>query len=190
MNATDEARCLEQALARKYGVSVHASGKGYELFIRELGLRHTCSNLATGHAELLAKKDALIRDLAAEGLWDWITPPGVQAEQEPMKTWRWRDMAPFLIKCACVVLLVLWISARISNALRDVGWGLEKKIGDVIMLQEDKERALLQRTRAFASKLRPFVQELMVVFKSDAELDAASSPQPASDIPSKGAGER
>lgn len=173
MSASDKAGRLEQALARKYGVSVQANGKGYELFIRELGLRHSCSDLATGHAELLAKKDTLIRDLAAEGLWDWITPPGAQPEPTPRKSWRWRDMAPFFIKCACVVLLTLWISARVSNALRDVGWGLEKKIGDVIMLQEDKERELLQRTRSFALKLRPFVRELMVVFKSDADLDAS-----------------
>lgn len=183
MSASDGADRLELALARKYGVSVHPSGKGYELFIRELGLRHSCTDLAAGHAELLAKKDALIRDLAAEGLWDWITPPGGQPEQQAPAKWRWRDMAPFFIKCACVVLLVLWISARVSNALRDVGWGLEKKIGDVIMLQEDKERALLQRTRSFALKLRPFVQELLVVLKSDAELSGDARPKPAGASP-------
>lgn len=187
MSANDEAGRLEQALARKYGVSVHTDGKGYELFIRELGLRHSSKDLAAGHAELLVKKDALIRDLAAEGLWDWITPPGSPPEQAPRKTWRWRDMAPFFIKCACVVLLVLWVSARVSNSLRDVGWGLEKKIGDVIMLQENKERELLQRTRAFALKLRPFVQELMVVFKSDAEAGMTAQPKPTGEAPAKDA---
>jgi hypothetical protein len=175
MDSMDDAKRLEQALNRTYAVAVQPTGKGYELFIRELGLRHACTDLTRGHAELLELKDAWIRDLAQEGLWDWITPPGGKPQEERPKTWRWRDLAPFFIKCVCVVLLVLWISARLANALRDVGWGLEKKIGDVIMMPEDKSLEMQKRTRAFAVKLRPFVQELMIVFKPEADANATAA---------------
>lgn len=185
----DDQQRLEQALGRIYTVAVHPKGKGYLFFIRELGLRHQSEDLARGHAELLAMKDAWIRDVAAEGLWEWITPPGGEAsakEQEAPS--RWRSLAPFSVKFVCVALLLLVFTARLSDAARDIGYNLEKKIDAVLLMPPDKLEANRQRARAFALKLKPIVQELTAMFRPDAEgsappalgQPAAGQPVPAS----------
>jgi hypothetical protein len=43
------------------------------------------------------------------------------------------------------------------------------------MMPEDKSLEMQKRTRAFAVKLRPFVQELMIVFKPEADANATAA---------------
>lgn len=175
----DDQNRLTQALGRKYTVAVKADGKGYMLFIRELGLRHQCDDLARGHAELMAKKDAWIRDLAAEGLWDWIAEPGEASAQEQTAPRRWQSLVPFFVKFACVALLLLVISAKLSSAAREIGFTLEKKIDAVVLMSPDAVEAHRQKARNLALKLRPIVQELGIMFRSDR--DSAGDATPVDD---------
>lgn len=169
---------LVLALGRKYTVAVQVKGKDYVLFIRELGLRHQSGDLTRGHAELLEKKDAWIRDLAQEGLWDWIVPPGETSEQGSIEPPCGKSLTPFFIKFGCVVLLLFVVSAKLSDAARDVGYSLEKKIDNMLVMPADKLEANRQKARALAQKLKPIVQEFTILFRSDA-VSATNATQPA-----------
>jgi len=164
---------LVLALGRKYTVAVQVKGKNYVLFIRELGLRHQSDDLACGHAELLEKKDVWIRDLAEEGLWDWIVPPGGTPEMGQAAPDLYKGLLPFFIKFACVVLLLLVVSAKLSDAGRSVGYNLEKKIDNMLVMPEDKLEAHRQRAHALAQKLKPIVQEFTILFSAAPEPKAA-----------------
>jgi len=171
----DDRERLEQALGRSYTVAVQARGKGYVLFIRELGLRHECDDLARGHVEILEKKDAWIRDLAGEGLWDWIVPPGGEPAPQPAGAGRYHGLVPFFIKFFCVALLLVVAFGAVAGGLRDLGYTLEKKIDGVIAQKPEQLEANRMKARAFAQRLRPIVQEVLYVFRSDAELAAGAA---------------
>lgn len=170
---------LKQALDWRYSVAVRASGKGYELLIRELGLRHTCRDLAAGFAEMEAKKEAWLRDLADEGLWDWMTPPGgPEAPENPVRA-RWRGLIPFFVKFACVAVLLLFVVGRLESALGNIGYTLEKKIDSVLVMTPEKMEANREKARVMAQKLRPIVQEIMGMFREEPQATTqASEPSP------------
>lgn len=169
---------LKQALNWRYSVAVRTSGKGYELLIRELGLRHTCRDLAAGFAEMEAKKEAWLRDLADEGLWDWMTPPGgPEAPENPVRA-RWRGLIPFFVKFACVAVLLLFVVGRLESALGNIGYTLEKKIDSVLVMTPEKMEANRERARIMAQKLRPIVLEVMGMFREEA---AVQAPAPSPD---------
>lgn len=170
---------LTQALGWSYSVAVRPRGKGYELFIRELGLRHSCQDLSAGFAELEAKKQAWLRELASEGLWDWMTPPGgPEAPENPVRT-RWRGLIPFFIKFFCVALLLLVVVGRLESALGNIGYTLEKKIDAVLVMTPEKVEANREKARLMAQKLRPIVQEVMGMFREEPQAAAqVSEPTP------------
>lgn len=174
----DDQERLAQALGRGYTVAVQTKGNGYVLFIRELGLRHQSDDLVRGHAELLEKKDAWIRDLAQEGLWDWIVPPGgtpgLTSDAAPAPAGRFRGLLPFFIKFGCVVLLLLVVSAKLSDAGRDVGYTLEKKLDNIVAMQPETVEKHRAKAHAIAVRLRPIVLEVLSIFRPESDPQSGS----------------
>lgn len=163
MDAQDR---LTNALGKKYDVIVHFTGDSYLFFLRELGLRHADASLERGFSEILDMKDRFIRDVAAEGLWDWIVEPGARgattAEPTPGPL---RKLLPFFIKLGCVSFLVLVLVAYISNGLREVGYGLEKKLDKIVSMTPETAEQHRTKARAIADKLRPIVLEVLSMFQ-------------------------
>lgn len=186
MDAQDR---LSRTLALKYDVIVHEKDGGYDFFIRELGLRHASSSLEGGHAELLRKKDEWIKDLAAEGLWDWIVEPGGRpapaAEPAPG---RFQGLLPFFVKIICVSFLLLVVVAFVSRGGREVGYGLEKKLDSIVTMRPEQVEAHREKARAIAEKLRPIVLEIMGAFHAEAQGPALPSGLQNATIPSAPSG--
>jgi len=166
MDAQDR---LAQALDRKYDVIVHRSGDGYVFFIRELGLRHAAASLEAGYAEMLEMKDKWIRDLAAEGLWDWIVEPGERAAAAAAGAapGRFLGLVPFFIKLVGVSFVLLVLVAFVSSGLREIGYGLEKKLDSIVTMRPEQAEAHRQKARIIAEKLRPIVLEIVGMFRAE-----------------------
>ncbi|OGR35788.1 MAG: hypothetical protein A2051_05715 [Desulfovibrionales bacterium GWA2_65_9] len=176
---------LARVLGLEYNVSVHKSGGRYLFFIRELGLRHADASLERGYAEMQALKDEWLRGLAAEGLWDWIVEPGeravatTQAAPGPL-----RKLLPFFIKLSCVSFVLLVLVAFISSALREVGYGLEKKLDSIVLMSPDKVEQHRGKARAIAEKLRPIVLEILGAFEAGSQVSGLAPGQANATAPS------
>lgn len=174
---------LARALGLEYNVIVHRSKDGYVFFIRELGLRHTNANLEPGYSEISTLKDEWLRGLAEEGLWDWIVEPGERAAATaPTASGPFRNLLPFFIKLGCVSFVLLVLVAFVSSGLREVGYGLEKKLDSIVRMTPESVEQHRVKARAIAEKLRPILLELQGAFQAQApELssDQGNSTAPA-----------
>jgi hypothetical protein len=165
MDAQDR---LSKALGLKYDVIVHEKDGGFIFFIRELGLRHAAASLEAGYAEMQEMKDKWIRDLAAEGLWDWIVEPGERPAQiAEAVPGRLQSLLPFFIKLLCVSFLLLVVVAFVSKGGREVGYGLEKKLDSIVTMRPEQIEAHREKAHAIAGKLRPIVLEIMGAFQAE-----------------------
>ena len=182
-NAQDR---LARALGLEYNVIVHKVGGQYLFFIRELGLRHADASLERGYAEVRAQKDEWLRGLAAEGLWDWIVEPGerggatMEVAPGPL-----RKLLPFFIKLGSISLVLLVFLAVVSSGLREVGYGLEKKLDSFVLMSPEKVEQHREKAHALAEKLRPILLEIEGAFqpappaKSEAKPAVPAAPDPA-----------
>ncbi len=171
MDAQDDAQNdaqnrLARALGLEYNIIVHKSGGKYLFFIRELGLRHADASLERGFAEVLALKDEWLRGLAAEGLWDWIVEPGERGgETMEVAPGPLRKLLPFFIKLGSISLVLLVFVAFVSSGLREVGYGLEKKLDSFVLMSPEKIEQHREKAHALAAKLRPILLEIQGAFQ-------------------------
>ncbi len=176
---------LARALGLEYNVIVHKSGGRYLFFIRELGLRHADASLERGYAELQAMKDEWLRGLAAEGLWDWIVEPGERAaattEAAPGPL---RKLLPFFIKLGCVSFVLLVLVAFVSRGLREVGYGLEKKIDSLVTMPPEQVEQHRAKAHLVAGNLRPIMLEILGAFQAAPQASGQAPGQANATVPS------
>lgn len=161
---------LSRFLGLNYEIRVRKVGDTHIFFIRELGLRHASKDLAAGHAEILEKKDAWIRDLAEEGLWDWIVEPGGQPDAASLQQAApAASYKPFFIKFALVCMLGFALVTVVSNGLREAGFNLERKIDNLVLMPPQDMEKYRAKTHTLATRLRPIMLELVSMFHPEPE---------------------
>lgn len=175
----NEAR-LAHHLGLSYDIHVRQIGGRHIFFIRELGIRHENADLAQGYRECIEKKDAWLRDLAEEGLWDWMVEPGAlggASALAPPKSVL-SDLKPFLIKLTLVGVLLFALVTVVSKSLRETGYNLEKKLDAITRMEPESVEMHRAKAHAIAGKLRPIAQEILSIFRAEAE----SAPAPAATV--------
>ncbi len=173
-----EEQKLEYYLARDYNIIVARKGGSFVFCIRELNLLHTDSSLADGHAAILKKKDAWIRELCANGHYDWIVLPGEGVDASlPEPEGLARKLLPFFIKLTATTLVLLVLGAFVSNALRDFGYNMEKKLDKVVAMTPQDVEFHQKKAHAIADRLRPIMLEVLSMFRPEAQANATATPE-------------
>lgn len=154
---------LEKLLATMPEVRMVMRGGRHVLFLPQLGLHASGKDLQAAYQSLLEARRARLEELAAEDLLHLI-PDEDTAAAVPDPPSLLSRLKPFLAKAAVTTVLVMFVLSAISEGLRDMGYGLEKKLEGLSNWSPEQVEWHRARARKIAEKLGPVLRELRVMF--------------------------
>lgn len=167
-------RSLQEYLDAEYEVVVRKAAKGYTVCIPSLGLAHTGKELEASYASLSAKKEAHLREFAAEELLHLVPFPGDSGASQVEANSRsvLQQVKPFLVKAAISALLFFGAVNVIGQGLGDTGYKLEKQLEGLSNWSPEQVEWHRARSAKIAEKLGPTMRELLVMFRGPAPAGA------------------
>ncbi|MDP3426238.1 MAG: hypothetical protein Q8S17_02505, partial [Humidesulfovibrio sp.] len=121
-------------------------------------------------------REEWIRELAAEGLWSWIVPPGqapgqtggVASSGAPTGTLRveqgFGGFKLFLAKTAIILVLLLSVGGLAVRGVSNAGYSAEKNLDGIVNWPEEKVVRYTKHARGIVAKLKPIFDEIAVLF--------------------------
>jgi hypothetical protein len=141
-------------------------GGKFVLYDPRLGLLVSHADLAAGYALLEKDRAARLAEMAEAGITHWL--PEAESRQPGQGAGMLSRLKPFLIKAVVVSALFFVFLNALSGALRDAGYGLEKKLEGLSNWEPDQVEWHRARAEKIAAKLGPTIRELMGMFRDPA----------------------
>ena len=167
---------LQYYLDLKYEVRCTKLKNRFSLFIPELGLRVTDSELNIAYSKLSVAREEWLTELCNEGLTSWIVSPNDQpvslgatqvAVAGSAAPTDWKGYIPTAVKTLVVTTAIVVIGSFVGGAVSKAGKGIERDFKNIATWSDAKVEKYAENARNIAVRLRPIVKELRLIFEDE-----------------------